>query len=47
MWRCGFVLWRLSRIGCLSQVLPVDDFGLQTTDVPLTIGQNSYKADGL
>jgi len=33
--------------GTLSQVLPVDTTGAQTTDVPLTIGQNNYKAGGL
>ena len=42
--------WRKARATLLehsSQVLPVDDIGMQTTDVPLSIAQNSYKAGGL
>ncbi len=33
--------------GTVSQVLPVDDMGMPTTDIPISIGQNSYKAGGL
>ena len=46
--RAGFLAQGESNTtGTLSQVLPVDDTGMQTTDVPLSIGQNSYKAGGL
>ena len=46
--RAGFLAQGESNTaGTWSQVLPVDDFGMQTTDVPLSIAQNSYKAGGL
>jgi outer membrane receptor protein involved in Fe transport len=46
--RAGFLAQGESNTtGTFSQVLPVDDTGMQTTDVPLGIGQNSYKAGGL
>ena len=46
--RAGFLAQGESNTtGTFSQVLPVDDTGMQTTDVPLSIGQNSYKAGGL
>ena len=46
--RAGFLAQGESNsAGTFSQVLPVDDMGMQTSDIPLGIAQNSYKAGGL
>jgi outer membrane receptor protein involved in Fe transport len=46
--RAGFLAQGESNTsGTFSQVLPVDDMGLQTSDVPLGIGQSSSKVGGL
>ena len=46
--RAGFVAQGESTSsGTLSQVLPVDAMGAQTSDTPFTIAGNSYKAGGL
>jgi outer membrane receptor protein involved in Fe transport len=46
--RAGFLAQGESNSAAtFSQVLPVDDMGMQTSDIPLGIAQNSYRAGGL